>query len=186
MGEDYFDQLEQYEDLADRLGFGETRPHKPSGKKGRKTIDAIRSEAREKTTETEINRLKSEIAKVLGRIDEEKVGQYVLWVKNSLLDNETELPTEELERTATASGHGAGGQNRNKVATTVRYVHPITGIFAVCSEERTQSANEKIALTNLLQRLDAHIKAWKDLLKISPEGTTLDSLIVEIRSSSQK
>ena len=44
---------------------------------------------------------------------------------------------------------GNGGQNVNKVETGVRAIYPPTGDVTVCTDERSQYANKKKALTRL-------------------------------------
>ncbi len=63
-----------------------------------------------------------------------------------------EIPENELEFTAVRSS-GAGGQNVNKVATSVRLVHLPTGLAVTSSASRSQSQNRQIALDLLKSRL---------------------------------
>lgn len=49
---------------------------------------------------------------------------------------------------------GPGGQHRNKASTAVRATHRPTGIVVVVDDERQFSANRRLALTLLRQRIE--------------------------------
>lgn len=58
-------------------------------------------------------------------------------------------------------GSGKGGQNRNKVETGVRIVHPESGAVAEACEERSQYQNRVIAFKRLVE--SPKFKAWHRL-----------------------
>lgn len=81
---------------------------------------------------------------------------------------EIEIKPEEIEFNAVRSG-GAGGQNVNKVATSVRIRHIPTGILVSASSERSQLQNRELAMELLRGKL-ALLEAEKRQNLISAEG----------------
>ncbi|MEI7579065.1 MAG: peptide chain release factor 2 [bacterium] len=69
-------------------------------------------------------------------------------------DLEVDLKEEDIEFAAVRSS-GAGGQNVNKVATSVRLIHTPSGITVSCSTERSQLRNRELAMNVLRGKLFA-------------------------------
>jgi peptide chain release factor 2 len=77
-------------------------------------------------------------------------------------DSEMEIPDKDLEIVSFARSAGPGGQNVNKVATAVRITHLPTGIQVVCSVERSNQQNKRLAMSLLIGRLEMLEQAKRD------------------------
>jgi len=77
-------------------------------------------------------------------------------------DGELEIPDKDLDIVSFARSAGPGGQNVNKVATAVRITHIPTGIQVVCSVERSNAQNKRLALSLLKGRLEMMEQAKRD------------------------
>ncbi len=77
-------------------------------------------------------------------------------------DGELEIPDKDLEIVSFARSAGPGGQNVNKVATAVRITHIPTGIQVVCSVERSNAQNKRLAMSLLKGRLEMIEQAKRD------------------------
>jgi peptide chain release factor 2 len=77
-------------------------------------------------------------------------------------DGEVEIPDKDLDIVSFARSAGPGGQNVNKVATAVRITHLPTGIQVVCSVERSNAQNKRLALSLLKGRLEMMEQAKRD------------------------
>ena len=67
--------------------------------------------------------------------------------KIEIILNKSDLRIEAMR------GHGAGGQNRNKLETAIRITHIPTGIQAYSQSERSQLINKENAMRVLISRL---------------------------------
>jgi len=83
-------------------------------------------------------------------------------------DANVEIKPEDIDFSAVRSG-GAGGQNVNKVATSVRIRHIPTGILVSSSNERSQLQNKELAMELLRGKL-ALLEEEKRQNLISSEG----------------
>lgn len=77
------------------------------------------------------------------------------WFVGISFFHEVELPAiaDSDIRYETCRSGGKGGQNVNKVETSVRAVHTPTGLSVRCSDERSQSQNKELARQRLLLKL---------------------------------
>jgi len=70
------------------------------------------------------------------------------------LTNQVLLEINEKDfKFQTMRSSGAGGQHVNKVSSTVRATHPLTGISVTVMDTRSQHQNKKIAIQRLMEKL---------------------------------
>jgi protein subunit release factor B len=77
---------------------------------------------------------------------------------------------DDLSETFVRSG-GHGGQNVNKTSTCVMLTHLPSGTQVKCQTARTQAANRTLALTRLLDKIQASRDAEKAAAISSKEKT---------------
>jgi peptide chain release factor 2 len=73
-----------------------------------------------------------------------------------------EIPETDIDFVAFVRSAGPGGQNVNKVASAVRITHKPTGITVVCSVERSQQQNKRLAMAILTSKIEALEQAKRD------------------------
>lgn len=73
-----------------------------------------------------------------------------------------EIPETDIDFVAFVRSAGPGGQNVNKVASAVRITHIPTGITVVCSVERSQQQNKRLAMAILTSKIEALEQAKRD------------------------
>lgn len=94
------------------------------------------------------------------------------WFVRLTVFDEVELPTikEKDIRYESCRSWGKGGQNVNKVETSIRAIHIPTGLAVRCDDERSQTQNKVLARERLLLNLheqsqklesEAQKSAWR-------------------------
>ncbi|MFC1756035.1 peptide chain release factor family protein [Patescibacteria group bacterium] len=164
--EDYIDFEEQFH--AKGGGGGKKSS---DGKKGKKTIKAIKDEQVNKFENDRKAQVKKSIIMVVSefpKLKTEQEGQifadkYTHWVNENLNKEELDLNSETDFDTSSSSG--PGGQNVNKRSTKVSLRHTPTNIRSECDTNRNQLRNREEAERLLENRVKNHLDDWREYLR---------------------
>lgn len=167
--QDDFQQIdpEDFLDYDDRyLEKGGGGGKSPGSGKGKKTLKAIKSRAKQASAAGRKKLLEDRLRKSMQAIsnrDDELVASYLLWV-NENLRSEFSLEPDQIEISYARSG-GPGGQNVNKRETKVIMTHSLTGLQVTSDQTRSQLKNKELALELMRERLLAHLLDWVNYLE---------------------
>jgi len=162
------DDFDSYEEkYVEKSGGG----GKPSGHKGKKTIQALKKQQRNHSVEHRRKIIEDSLRQVLSNfpimenpdIHEKNLIRYCGWVEDNI-DDVAALDPSNCVVTFAKSG-GPGGQNVNKRETKVMIVHKPTNIRVESDQARSQMQNKKLALDILRERLQNHLSIWREYIK---------------------
>lgn len=107
--------------------------------------------------------------------DEKTLDSYISWLLDKLNKFGTNDPTfnieSECEITLYKSGGGPGGQNKNKVETSVRLKHKFMKVLVKRTKRPSQSENKENAVKEMENILNTHITLWANYVTASPYST---------------
>ncbi|NQS91172.1 MAG: peptide chain release factor-like protein [Chloroflexi bacterium] len=165
------DDFDNYEEQYVEKGGGGGSGTKNAGRKGKKTIKALRKQQRDQSREGRRTEVKASLKRVLKNfptfenpeIQEKHLNRYRTWIEDNLRGL-TPLDSSDLVISFSKSG-GPGGQNVNKRETKVLLVHQPTFIQVESDQTRSQLQNKNLALEILQERLKDHLNDWKEYLE---------------------
>lgn len=160
------DEFYNYEEQFLDNGSG-SRSGKAGGGKGKKTLKDLKRQQRAASLNQRWEELEAALHRVLdnfpaferNEIEPQHLEKYVAWVEENL-NNLSPLDPSQLEIYFSKSG-GPGGQNVNKRETKVSILHKPTHIRVISDQTRSQRENRKLALEQLENRLNDHLRDWR-------------------------
>ncbi|MDZ7843677.1 MAG: peptide chain release factor-like protein [Anaerolineales bacterium] len=164
--EDYYG----YEEKYIQKGGGSGEGKKDGGRKGKKTLQALKRNQREKARERRQEEARGSLKNVLADLpqpdnrEREKLilERYTNWL-NRALRGKFRVKKTHLEESRSKSS-GPGGQHVNKRETQVSLTHIPSGIRAESAQTRSQRRNRKLAKQQLEDRLRDHLEDWQTYL----------------------
>ncbi len=167
-----------------RKGKGKEKgPPTKSGKKRRKQeIQEAKLKRVEKTEKISTKHL-SLFPQAETNEGQKQVQSYIEWVKDSLKLKSPRLNSEdknEVEIDSFVSSVKAGGQNRQKNRTAVRFTHLPTLISVKNENERSFEQNKQQAITALFEKLEEHLKLWQTLARDSLNPIDIENKVFSL------
>ena len=144
-------------------------PTKSDKERRKKEIQAVRL-ARVEEVEKRIAKHLSFFPPAETNEGQKQAQSYIEWLKDSLKLKSPRLNSEdknEVEIDSFVSSVKAGGQNRQKNRTAVRFTHLPTLISVKNENERSFEQNKQQARTALSEKLEEHLKLWQTLARNS-------------------
>lgn len=170
-----------YEEKYIQKGGGSGEGKKDSGRKGKKTLQALKRNQRKKAQERRQEEARRSLKNVLADLPQpdNKEGEklilerYTNWL-NRALQGKFRVKKTNLEESRSKSS-GPGGQHVNKRETQVSLTHIPSGIRAESAQTRSQRRNRKLAKQQLEDRLRDHLEDWQTYL-VDKQQVSLEEL----------